>query len=132
MSPGCPGFQLIAVEDCRPQGPQTTLTALKCSLAASHLFSHREKSSRKTSPPPRRPAQAAGDFAFEVVPKDNTVIGTKPALLRRDIFPPAKPQPGLPVQSKMSFPEFAFLACDGLNFFFLFHERTINTEIPKS
>ena len=41
------GFQLIAVEDCRPQGKQTTLTALKCSMAASHL----QLNSRKINDP---------------------------------------------------------------------------------
>lgn len=92
------------------------------SIAAFHgLSPSREASRHKTFPGGCR-------SPFEVVPNNNTVPSTKPALLRRSerIFSRgATTGAGLPPQHMLSWPAVGWT-------FFFFHKRAINTEIPKS
>lgn len=89
-----PSVPRLSSAGLQRRGQQTTLTASSAAWQLLICLATVEKSLVAKLPPP--PPKAAGDFAFEVVPNYNTVIGTKPALLRRDIFPPGEPQLGLP------------------------------------
>ena len=132
VSPGCPqldsSWLQLRTADLRESRPHSQPSSAAWLLLM--CLATVEKSLVAKPPPLHYPSTQAVDFAFEVIPNDNTVIGTKPALLRRDIFPPV--EHNWDCQYRASRPQ-NLLSWPVMGWtFFFFHERTINTEILKS
>lgn len=108
--------------DSRPHsGPSDAAVLLLVCLAAV------EKRAAATLAPGLWPGLWPGlrPAAFEVLPSNSTVMETAGSSVEH-VFSRRTTAAGARTQQAF-LPEHAFLACDGLNFFF-----SINTEIPKS